>query len=76
MERCDANLEEYIAGKQIKGLINWPAANKELQIECAVMHIMPDILNGLAFIHSCNEVHRDLSPQNSKKYVPFFANLT
>ena len=71
MEKCDVNLEEYIAGKQIEDLMNWPTASKELQIECAVTHIMSDILNGLAFIHSCNEVHRDVSPQNSKKFVPF-----
>lgn len=66
MEMCDANLEEFVKGtRKLGGLMIWSGARKEDQIQYAINSIMGDVVRGLVFIHSHDEVHRDLSPQNS-----------
>lgn len=70
MEMCDANLEEFVAGQtQFQELINWPKASKSLRIRYALNDVMKQILEGLIFIHSHDEVHRDLSPQNCIAFI-------
>jgi serine/threonine protein kinase len=66
MEKCDANLEEYINGTSIKGLTDWKLLKLEEKIGYLIGGILDDIVNGLAFIHKHDEVHRDISPRNSK----------
>jgi len=56
MELCDRNLEEYIQTSDVE--IN------------GVWGIMRDITDGVAFIHSHKEVHRDLKPRNSTPSSP------
>lgn len=67
MELCDINLEEYIQGTKtgIRGLLDWDKALEEGQRHFLIVAIMQQLLGGLAFIHSHDEVHRDLVPQNS-----------
>jgi len=52
MEFCDKNLEEYIH----------ETSNFEID---RIWSIMKDISDGVSFIHSHDEVHRDLKPRNS-----------
>jgi len=66
MEWCDTSLHDYVIGTvQVPGLFDWSNATKINQIEYLVAGIMNNVLNGLVYIHSRNEVHRDLTPQNS-----------
>jgi serine/threonine protein kinase len=51
MELCQSDLEQYIQ-----------TSNVEID---RIWGIMRDISDGVAFIHSHNEVHRDLKPRNS-----------
>jgi serine/threonine protein kinase len=71
MELCDINLEEYIEGTKtgIPGLLDWDEVLKEGQRHFFIVAIMQQLLGALAFIHSHNEAHRDLAPQNS---IPFY----
>lgn len=69
MEFCDTDLEKFVnGGGKIYGLLNWPEVSKQEQIRYVVTDLMRDVLSGLVFIHSQNEVHRDLSPQNCTFY--------
>ena len=66
MEKCDINLKDFVDGKhQLQGLPNWPKIIRKEMIEYVIKDLMDHILNGLMFIHSQKEVHRDLSPPNS-----------
>jgi serine/threonine protein kinase len=67
MELCDVTLEDWIKG-------DWP---KDLEEDSRyfsvndgrltqVLHLAEEIINGIAFIHSQQEIHRDLKPRNSK----------
>lgn len=71
MELCDTNLDEYIYDKQILG-----KCSSEFHRTWDIHHIwkiMRDITQGVVFIHSYMEVHRDLKPQNST--IPFWGLL-
>ena len=70
MELCSINLEEYIQGTKVgvRGLIDWNTACNEGQQQFLLFAIMQQLLSGLAFIHGLDEVHRDLTPQNSTTY--------
>ena len=57
MELCDKSLEQYIQTSKV-------------EID-GIWRIMGDITNGVAFIHSHKEVHRDLKPRNSTLSSPF-----
>lgn len=65
MELCDISLGHYMQGKGAALLLSvWNRTNlKNLH------QIKDDILDGLIFIHSNGEVHRDLSPQNSVYFM-------
>jgi serine/threonine protein kinase len=64
MELCEINLEKYIQGETISGLINWNAVRIREEVHDHAYKIMQQILNGMIYIHCLNEVHRDLSPNN------------
>jgi len=63
MELCDISLGHYMQGKRSPSLpLSWDEFRNDFENICIVN---ADIIEGLIFIHSNNEVHRDLSPQNS-----------
>jgi serine/threonine protein kinase len=66
MELCDINLDEYIKGRitGIHGLLDWKDAIRDQQAHFLIFGITQQILLGLIFMHSKDEVHRDLTPQN------------
>src|SRR5271170_2150554 len=67
MELCDISLGHYMQGKRTGNLVSWDEFRSDLDNLC---NINDDVLDGLVFIHSNNEIHRDLSPQNSR-FLPF-----
>lgn len=70
MEYCDANLEDFVTGKCSKiGLLNWPTATNRERIRYLIPGIMDPVLSGLEFIHNMDEIHRDISSQNSNSFV-------
>jgi len=69
MEYCELHLEEYIARKwtpenktRLANSPNHISAKMRLK---QLWDIMEDITDGVAFIHSYKEIHRDLKPRNS-----------
>lgn len=63
MEYCQMNLEEFI---DRMNSIDW-----RLSVVNTVrtLQIVVQILNGVAYIHDHNEVHRDLKPRNGKSLL-------
>jgi serine/threonine protein kinase len=57
MELCDYDLETYISDGKLYEL-------KQSARAPQVIRIMKHITNGIAFLHSQNQVHRDLKPRN------------
>jgi serine/threonine protein kinase len=64
MELCQASLDKYASGTDIPGLDNWETISAEPDFELRIFNILLHIANGLVFIHSCRQVHRDLTPHN------------
>ena len=75
MELCDINLDEYIHGHAtiVRGLLKWDQALLDGQGPFLTCAIIQQILRGLVFIHGQDEVHRDLTPQNSSTAISFRA---
>jgi serine/threonine protein kinase len=69
MELCDISLGNYMQGKRTPHLVSWAEFRSDPE-NLSLIH--EDILDGLIFIHSHDEVHRDLSPQNSKFMFLYF----
>lgn len=69
MELCDINLEEYIqcTTRDVHGLMDWDKAIENGHGLFLIFAILQEILCGLNFIHTHNEVHRDLNPQNGSR---------
>lgn len=70
MELCDMTLGEYISGinpplffSNNPRLLGISFTNRGIW---CIWDIMEQISNGLQFIHSCNEIHRDIKPTNSE----------
>jgi serine/threonine-protein kinase/endoribonuclease IRE1 len=63
MELCDVTLENYIRFTLPSYSIT-DQGNPRLKV-LRIWDIMRQIANGVAFIHSLQEVHRDLKPNNS-----------
>jgi serine/threonine protein kinase len=70
MELCDFNLYSYIQGTLTSELLSkvphlflddYSTPKQKISQAC---QIMTDIMKGVAYIHSLDEVHRDLKPQN------------
>jgi eukaryotic-like serine/threonine-protein kinase len=67
MELCDTTLERYLKGcdsHRVEGLMDWASIRKEGTVVEKAYCILRQIVNGLVFIHSLHEVHRDLNPPN------------
>lgn len=64
MELCEFTLERYTSCENVPHLENWRTVRSNPDFPADVVPIIRDIVNGLVFIHSTHEVHRDLSPQN------------
>lgn len=64
MERCDLSLTDYM--KSIWAIAKtWHDLESEVFFATrSIWNIMRQITVGLRFVHSHNEVHRDLKPQN------------
>jgi len=71
MELCETSLEKYIRGGTIDGLIDWNTVHDRNEVHEHAYKIMQQILNGVIYIHCCNEVHRDLSPNNGTSFSDF-----
>ena len=70
MELCDFNLETYVlqdwkpdVARKIPHFANFDLLTPPQRL-AQMLTIMRDIVNGVAFIHRNNEVHRDLKPRN------------
>ena len=63
MELCDMSLENYLQGQELEH-VSWAAIRAQEEVLSHAYNILQQILNGLIFIHSLHEVHRDLSPAN------------
>jgi len=71
MELCEISLENYIQGGTINGLIVWNTIRICNKVHKHAYKIMQQVLNGVIYIHCCNEVHRDLSPNNGTSSSDF-----
>ena len=56
-------IQDYIDGKSLAQLRDDPAARRAISEEVVKMW-MTDIADALAYVHSCNIVHRDIKPGN------------
>jgi serine/threonine protein kinase len=66
MELCDLNLEQYNKATLTAALVN----QEPLRVhEARIWDIMKQVTNGLVFMHSNDEVHRDLKPRNGSSPV-------
>jgi serine/threonine protein kinase len=72
MERCDFSLHDYIekswpadTAKKVPNFLNRDALGPIAKLS-QVCNIMSDISNGVAWIHACGHIHRDLCPKNGR----------
>jgi serine/threonine protein kinase len=63
MELCDQSLDRYISDFHSTQNTKLQNALKEGHAT-SIWKIMRDVTDGLSFIHSHLEIHRDLKPQN------------
>lgn len=67
MELCEMNLGQFINGEYINAMGNQyfdPLCKGDVPGCLTMWTIMHHVTNGLDYIHSLREVHRDLKPQN------------
>ena len=62
MELCAANLEQH------------RLLNEATLTTIEICHILRQIAGGVAFIHDCGKVHRDLKPRNGNSAQAFIDN--
>lgn len=61
MELCDGNLDQFMRD-------HLPSSTTPIHIS-DIWNIMVQITSGLAYIHSCGEIHRDIKPRNSNTFT-------
>ena len=66
MELCHVNVDEYMHGKSASMLMVWDEAIDKGWGIFVIYRIMDHVLNGLAYIHSLDKVHRDIIFPNDK----------
>jgi serine/threonine protein kinase len=69
MEFCDKSLDQYIFDFH-----STPDTNALKEGTATIWKIMRDITDGVSFIHSQSEIHRDLKPQNGTAMSSIFDN--
>lgn len=72
MELCSMNLDQY--NKSIRMAVLVHDSVTSLRSE-QIWNIIIQIADGLAFIHSHHEIHRDLKPQNGLYSIELTTNL-
>jgi hypothetical protein len=73
MELCDVSLENYLMGQEFPLLLGWKIVRDRDEIPAYAYAILQQILNGLLYIHSLHEVHRDVSPHNGIHILVLFS---
>ena len=70
MELCVLTLDEFINGgvRRVFGLPRFfDSEYSDRELSCFTLHtIMQNIASGLLFLHSKDEMHRDLKPRNGE----------
>ena len=66
IELCDLTLEQYNKAIMAAALVQQEPPRVQ---EARIWDIMKQVTNGLVFIHSNDEVHRDLKPRNGSSPV-------
>jgi serine/threonine protein kinase len=65
MVLCETSLEAFLRGGVEAGGRRWEAIRQDETMSLEVSYtILQHIVNGLHYIHTMGEVHRDLSPHN------------
>jgi serine/threonine protein kinase len=57
-------VQDYVEGKTFRALLNERLQQRQLFTEAEIVNLLHQILPILAYIHSHNIIHRDLSPEN------------
>src|SRR5947207_4858400 len=75
MELCSHDLRKYIAekGSVVDDCLGASNTHDILHNFIRILKVLADIANGLKYIHSLHEVHRDLKPMNGTSF-PKLAN--
>ena len=62
MELCDFNLHNWICHQRDDR--NKSSAEDSQSYTAKICEIMRNIISGVLYIHSCNQIHRNLKPRN------------
>jgi serine/threonine protein kinase len=66
MEICMGSLQDFVHDRfLVSGTLRWKTMDKRAQILYMIRNLLRGICKGLKFIHDHDEVHRDISPDNS-----------
>jgi serine/threonine protein kinase len=65
MELCEKGLDQYITDYHSQHISTGTPSQNSQGAMSEIWRIMRDVTDGLTFIHSHSEIHRDLKPQNS-----------
>ena len=69
-EFCETNLEDYINGVGSGfGLMSWADARSQGKDIFLIVAIFQQLLSGVSFIHSHDQIHGFLSPDKSNSFL-------
>jgi serine/threonine protein kinase len=70
MELCETSLEAFLRGGVEVAGVRWETIREDEKRTIKVSYnILQHIINGLFYIHTMGEVHRDLSPHNGRIHI-------